>query len=226
MTIDKFLKNDLQHLALNFVEKRTELAYNELYRKLKPSITAYVNSFRMEEEVRNEVVTLVMMKVWLFIDKYDPTLFAFTTWIFKIAKFECFEQIKLAQKHISVEGSAESKIILKPIFEEDMQETFEYEYEEDEPTFVSLSSKEVYDELVNDYIDQMPTLHKNMLQDTFFNTLTYEEIAQKHGCILNTVRSRVHNAKKTLRLKWTADKKAKYAEASQLFIENVNFKKL
>lgn len=220
MTIDKFLKTDLQQLALSFIENRNEKTYAALYAKMRPLIVRYVSTFSLDQESKNEAVTQVMLRAWVFIDKYDPQ-YNFSTWIMACAKFECFEQLRNLKKQVSIEGSMEAKITLKPVFSEDLKDELEYEEPNEEDYYVSLSSKEVYDEVVTGYIEELKGFHKEMIKDSFFNKLSYEELAEKHDCKLNTVRSRIHNAKKYIRDKWVADKKEQF-NSQNIIIENVN----
>lgn len=221
MHLEKILKHDIQELAMSFVESRTEKTYNALYFKLKPLIKNYVYSYSLfDDDLKEEIITLIMMKVWLFVDKYDP-MYKFTTWIFKIAKFECLEHVRRIKKHVSIESSAEENITITPLEMSDLIELEQnYELETDEP-FIHLDSRPVYDEIVS-MMNDLPEIHKELLKDCLFGKLTYEELEEKHGVISNTIRSRLHNAKKSIRQKWTIAKRKQYND-KQIFIDNVNF---
>jgi RNA polymerase sigma factor (sigma-70 family) len=102
----------------------------------------------------------------------------------------------------SLNAMEESNIKIKPAVEEDWTDNPDYEFFSDTET---LESDKVYDEVMEE-IENLPSPYKDVLQDREIRKLKYEEIAEKRGIKINTVRSRIHVAKKLVKNKWIQKK--------------------
>jgi hypothetical protein len=64
----------------------------------------------------------------------------------------------------------------------------------------------LYDEIVQE-IRNLPTHYREIIEDRIVDKMKYKDIAEKRGLKINTVRSRIHSAKKVIKNLWIEKKK-------------------
>jgi RNA polymerase sigma-70 factor (ECF subfamily) len=109
----------------------------------------------------------------------------------------------------------ESNIRIKPSQKEDWMEIPDYEFFD---THEEIPAEKVYDEVMTE-IGALPASYRDVLEDREISKLKYEEIAKKRNIKINTVRSRIHVAKKLVKNKWIEKKRAKTTKP--IHIKNV-----
>jgi len=196
-------EESLQDIAMSFVEKRTETSFNKLYFRLKPGLRKLVTKYHPDNESIDEILAITLSKAYVFVDMYDPR-WNFSTWVYKICQNECLMELRRKNATYSLNAMEEANIKVNPIDENDWQLNPEYEYYDD---VESMEVDTVYDEVMSE-IENLPSPYKDILQDREIRKLKYEEIAEKRGIKINTVRSRIHVAKKLVRTKWIEKKRA------------------
>jgi len=196
-------KNEsLQDIALNFVESRSESSFSKLYHRLKPGLRKMVMKYHHDEETINDILAITLSKAYVYVDTYDSR-WNFSTWVYKICQNECLMELRRKSMLSSINEFEESNIKIKPIDNDDIQENPDYEYFSD---VENLESLDVYDEILEE-ISNLPDPYRDILHDREVHKLKYEEIAEKRGIKINTVRSRIHVAKKLVRNKWIQKKR-------------------
>jgi RNA polymerase sigma-70 factor (ECF subfamily) len=196
----------LQDIALDFVKDRTESSFAKLYHRLKPGLRKMVQRYHNDPETIDDILAVTFSNAYVFVDKYDPR-WNFSTWIYKICQNECLMELRRKNAIHSLEAMEEANIRVRPMDSEDWMEVPDYEYFD---TTEELPADKVYDEIM----DEMENLHspyKEVMHDRLVGKLKYEEIAQKQGIPINTVRSRIHSAKKIVKNRWIEKKKAQFS---------------
>jgi DNA-directed RNA polymerase specialized sigma24 family protein len=104
----------------------------------------------------------------------------------------------------SLDAMEEANIRVKPAQTEDWMDIPDYEFFE---TTEEIPAEKVYEEVMEE-ISSLPSPYRDVLQDREIGKLKYEEIAEKRNIKINTVRSRIHVAKKLVKNKWIEKKRA------------------
>jgi DNA-directed RNA polymerase specialized sigma24 family protein len=100
----------------------------------------------------------------------------------------------------SLNAMEEANIKVKPAHEKESEwhVQIDVSHLDDERVF---TVDAVYDEVIEE-IKTLPEPYRQVLMDREFDKLKYEEIAEKRNIKINTVRSRIHVAKKLVKNRW------------------------
>ena len=147
-------------------------------------------------EVRDDIVTNTLTKMWTKIDQYDPQ-YQITTWLYRIAFNECLGYIRQRNKKRSIDALRDSGIEVSRYYARtsarDLLVEMEYKSEED---FYEEDA-----ELMNRYeqalkgIENLKPMYKGILEDRLLNNMKYEDIAKKYNLPLQTIKNRIRRGK-------------------------------
>lgn len=194
--------SNLQEMALKFVEARTEESFTHLYHRLRPGLRNQVMKYFSDDETISEILAITLSKAFSLVEMYDPR-WHFSTWVYRICTNECLMELRRRAQTYSIEQMTENSVKIKPIDTSGwIVDDPDYEFYETEAIF---SSEQVYDEVL-EAISTLPKPYRDVLEDREIHKLKYEEIAIKRNVKTNTVRSRIHVAKKLLKQKWLEEK--------------------
>jgi RNA polymerase sigma-70 factor (ECF subfamily) len=207
-------QESLQDIALSFVADRSESSFNKLYHRLKPGLRKMTMKYHQDEETINDILAITLSKAFVYVDLYDPR-WNFSTWVYKICQNECLMELRRKNSLYSLNAMEESNIRVKPAFEEDWTDSPDYEFFSETEM---LEPEKVYEEVMLE-IENLPSPYKDVLQDREIRKLKYEEIAELRGIKINTVRSRIHVAKKLVKNKWIQKKREEHT--GEIHIKNV-----
>lgn len=194
--------SELQKIALNFVTTRTEASFAALYHRLRPGLRKMIQKYSFDEETAQEILSVTLSKAYMFVEMYDAR-WHFSTWVYRICQNECLMEIRRKNQLYSLENMRENNIRVKPIEKSDMETEADYEFYTEEEEF---TVETVYDEVMAE-IQKLPAPYRDVLEDREVHKLKYEEIAEKRQIKINTVRSRIHVAKKLIKQRWTEAKR-------------------
>ena len=155
-----------------------DLAFQELLTLYGPHLLLYT---RKMMQTSPHLVEDVTQEIWLAIYKGLPGLLdvgKFRPWAFRIARDRIYREYR--RRKIALEPFAESH-------EAELPETGEA------ATIVDV-------EELHRGLDTLSPEHREVLMLCFFEDLSYEEIAGVTGSTLGTVRSRIHYAKRALKI--------------------------
>lgn len=134
------------------------------------------------EEITQEVLQDVFVKIWNKIDQYDAAKGRFFTWMMNLTRNASIDKLR------SKEFSRSSKT--------DSIDDYVYTFDRENSTEMSTDAigvKSLMDDLVD---DQKFVLHK-----IYFEGFTHTEIAEEYDIPLGTVKSRLRSALKHMRKK-------------------------
>jgi RNA polymerase sigma-70 factor (ECF subfamily) len=155
-----------------------ELAFRELLTLYGPHLLGFTRKMMQTSPHLAEDIT---QEIWLAIYKGLPGLQdagKFRPWAFRIARDRIYREYR--RRKIPVEPLEESQV-------EELLET-------------GGSDLGVDIEELQRGLDAISPEHREVLMLCFFEELSYEEIASVTGSTLGTVRSRIHYAKRALRV--------------------------
>lgn len=192
----------LQQLALDFVSSRTEKSFTLLYNRLKPGLRKFILKYHQDPDTVDEILAITLSKAYIYVDTYDSR-WNFSTWIYKICQNECLMEIRRKNAVSSLDNMIDSKAAIKAVNEEDWKITPEYEiFPQEEVVHADSLYSEVLQEIRN-----LPSHYREIIEDRIAEKMKYKDIAKKRGLKINTVRSRIHSAKKIIKNHWIEKKR-------------------
>ena len=193
----------LQQIALDFVSTRSERTFTVLYNRLKPGLRKFIQKYHTDSDIVDEILAITLSKAYVYVDTYDSR-WNFSTWIYRICRNECLMEHRRLNALSSLDNMVDSKSPIKAVRDEDWKTTPEYEVFSNEEV---IESHSLYDEILLE-IKNLPEHYREIIEDRIVEKLKYKEIADKRNIKINTVRSRIHSAKKVIKNMWI-DKKRK-----------------
>lgn len=193
----------LQDIALDFVSDRSEKSFATLYHRLRPGLRKMTQRYHSDPETVDDILAVTFSNAFVFVDKYDSR-WNFSTWIYKICQNECLMELRRKSSTYSLEAMEESNIRVRPMDSDDWMEVPDYEFFE---TVDELPAEKVYEEIMLE-MENLHSPYKEVMYDREVSKLKYKEIADLRGIKINTVRSRIHSAKKIIRNNWIEKKRA------------------
>lgn len=192
----------LQQLALDFVNSRTEKSFTLLYNRLKPGLKKHIQKYHQDPDTVDEILAITLSKAYVYVDRYDSR-WNFSTWIYKICQNECLMEIRRKNAVSSLNTMMETKSTINAINDDDWKVTPEYEIYSNEEV---VHSDSLYAEVLQE-IRNLPEHYREIIEDRIVDKMKYKDIAEKRGLKINTVRSRIHSAKKVIKNLWIEKKR-------------------
>lgn len=181
----------LQELGLQFSQNRTEKSFAAVYNRMKPGISMYLKERVPNFDDREEIIATTFAKVWSKIHQYD-SYYHFSTWVYRIALNESRLFYRSKRKTYSYDAMEEMGI--------NMEAKAGFT-ELDDPEFGEATPAERLAEIILEEIENLPEMYKTVLTLREVEKKKYEEIAEELGWITNTVRTRIHKARRLIRSK-------------------------
>ena len=158
-----------------------ELALEQLYHNYYPRLYRFVARITRREGLIDEIINDVMYVVWEKAATYDPKCKP-STWIFGIA-------FNKARQAVRDSDRPEEESL------DDLDEDSSWLGKQDN----SLSQLEL-DQWLETALSTLSPEHRAVIELTYYEGLHYSEIAAILGCPENTVKTRMHYARKNLAL--------------------------
>ncbi|HEY2049649.1 MAG TPA: RNA polymerase sigma factor [Caulobacteraceae bacterium] len=160
------------------VAKGDERAFDELYRLYLPRLRRFLGAMLSSPPLVEEVLDDTMFVVWTRSASYDGAS-KVSTWIFSIAYRTALSALRRRREPQSDDQQDE-----RPSPDPGPEE--------------QLAGKHVRRALVR-AMDRLSPDHRAVVDLTYFHELDYREIAQIMGCPVETVKTRMHYARRRLR---------------------------
>ncbi|WP_420388658.1 RNA polymerase sigma factor [Roseivirga sp.] len=164
------------------LKNKDKAALSYLYDKYSAALYGVASRVIKNEDITQEVLQDVFVKIWNKIDQYDAAKGRFFTWMMNLTRNASIDKLR------SKEFSRSSKT--------DSIDDYVYTFDRENSTEMSTDAigvKSLMDDLVD---DQKFVLHK-----IYFEGFTHTEIAEEYDIPLGTVKSRLRSALKHMRKK-------------------------
>ncbi len=171
----KNVQNYTEDILIAGLKSHTNDAFEYLYNNYKNALLAVISQFIEDEEIKNDVLQDVFVAAWKNIEKYDTTKGRLFTWL-----------------HTLTRNTAINTLRSKAYKSEQKNETID--------NFVHILDGESNSSLNIDaiglrkYVSQLRTDYKNVINLSYFNGHTQEEIAEILNIPVGTVKTRLRNA--------------------------------
>jgi len=149
-------------------------AITELYNLYFPRLFGFLYRLSRDYCLTEELVNDVMLIVWRDADKFRWSS-KVSTWILGIGYRQCIKRLRKRRLPLVAKPQAR------------------------EPQFDGCEIVELDDVLAR-ALDELSPEHRMMIESVLYLGMTYREVAQIAGCPVNTAKTRVHNARRHLRV--------------------------
>ena len=189
-----------RQLASEFKNTRSEESFSQLYKKIKPGLTSYVNKILKDPELTQDVVSTTLTKIFLKIDQYNED-YQITTWAYKIAYNDAIGKIRDRQKRVSMNAFTDAgqdvrrAAVPASIADDDLTND---EYLEEDDIL-----QEKFDK-TTEAIKSLPALYRPYMVERFLNNRSYNDIldmmqSKEKGINLKTVKNRIFRGRKLVK---------------------------
>jgi len=181
----------VQHIALDFVEKKDNATYTILIDRIKPGLYNFIYKYVQDRDIINEILAQTFISAWEKIDQYNSQ-YNFSTWIYAIAKNEALGQLRILNKTVSHDKlvEAHSKVLM------DHTPIIEMQTELYGPVGQEIIDK-LYDASIA-AINELEEPYKTVMIEREVNQKQLNDIADMLGWNLSTVKTRLRKARKDI----------------------------
>jgi RNA polymerase sigma-70 factor (ECF subfamily) len=169
-------------------------AFRQFYFDCSPRIGKFLSKLLKHPELVDEAVNDVMLAVWQCAGEFDPAKGRFSTWLFGIAHNKGLKILERQRRY-----RAEQPVEDEPGegHEEDGDGPAPAEHgDPSDPERIVLGWE--LGEILGWALERLSAEHRAVLELTFGEECSYQEIAEIVGCPINTVKTRVFHARKKL----------------------------
>lgn len=170
-------------------KQRTGKEFTTLYQKYYPKLIYFTNKICNDQQKAEDISTDSFMIALDKIDKYDSEKSQFSTWLFTIAKNLTFQELKKSKKSISMDVEFDGEGTTMKDF---INTTEEIDSEKIHDVF----SKKA--EIMKKYIVDLKEPYKTVIEMREVQKMAYQEIADKLGRNLSTIKSQIRNGRHLL----------------------------
>jgi RNA polymerase sigma-70 factor (ECF subfamily) len=167
----------LQRIAV----ERDKAAFRIVFRYFAPRVRAYLIGRQKSPNFADDVVQDVMLSVWRKAHTYDPAKAAVSSWIFRIARNRMIDHHRQSVRRTGYESAAEIEPESPPPQAEDL-----------------MVRSEDHDRVAG-AMKHLPEKQRMILELSFREGLTHQEISTRTNVPLGTVKSNIRLAMQKLK---------------------------
>lgn len=182
-----------REMTENYLASRSEADFTALFYRVKPGITSYIKKIVKDADIAEDIAVNTLTKMWTKIDQFDPK-YQITTWLYRIAFNESLGYIAKRNKKTSLDQLAEFGVEVND--NGGINAALEDSYEMTEQDFLDEDN-----ELMERYqsallaMQDLKEMYRDIVVDRLVNNMKYDDIADKHGISLQTVKNRIRRGK-------------------------------
>jgi RNA polymerase sigma-70 factor (ECF subfamily) len=159
---------------VNSLQQRSEKAFSYLYDNYSGALYGIIHSIVTDTETANDVLQDVFINIWRKIESYDPSKGRLFTWMLNVARNAAIDKIRSKGFRDSLKN--------QPLSEN-----------------VDISVSSAVNPAINDVglkkvISKLKEEHRVLIDLSYFQGFTHEEIAKAMSMPLGTVKTRIRSA--------------------------------
>jgi RNA polymerase sigma factor (sigma-70 family) len=191
------IKNKRQYMAeAMFSEKeelfkqRTGKDFTQVYQKYYPKLIYFTNKICNDIQKAEDISTESFMVALDKIEKYEKEKSQISTWLFTIAKNLSLQELKTEKRSISMDVEYDSEGTTMKDFIDTEDDTEE-----------ELIRQEIFDRkasVMKKHISELKEPYKTVIEMREIQKMSYQEIADKLGRNLSTIKSQIRNGRHLL----------------------------
>jgi len=184
MTSTKEADRQLDAQLLVRIASGDEVAFGALYDRFSPGLYSFILKMVRDEKEAEDVLQEGFAHIWRRASTYDPARSSAFTWAVMILRNKAIDRLRVRQR---IERTMEKATV-----------EFSHFAETDE---VSAGEAERREDgaLVRSALKEIPEEQKQAVELAFFGGLTHEQIAEKLGAPLGTIKARIRRGLLKLR---------------------------
>ena len=159
--------------------------YNKLMSQYHNSVNFYVNDIIKNQTISNDLTIEIMGKAFINLKSYNFK-YAFSTWIFTIAKNHCIDYLR--------------KNNLKTVSIDELTNNDEYYFEipskDSSPEDLLIRKQRI--QLLRRLVNQLSLKYINVVKLRYFKEMSYSEISEELNLSHSTIKIRLYRARKEL----------------------------
>ena len=159
--------------------------YNKLMSQYHNSVHFYVNGIIKNQAISNDLTIEIMGKAFINLKSYNFK-YAFSTWIFTIAKNHCIDYLR--------------KNNLKTVSIDEMTNNDEYYFEipskDSNPEDLLIRKQRI--QLLRRLVNQLSLKYMSVVKLRYFKEMSYSEISDELNLSESTIKIRLYRARKEL----------------------------
>ena len=159
--------------------------YNKLMSQYHNSVHFYVNDIIKNKTISNDLTIEIMGKAFINLKSYNFK-YAFSTWIFTIAKNHCIDYLR--------------KNNLKTVSIDELTNNDEYYFEipskDSNPEDLLIRKQRI--QLLRRLVNQLSLKYINVVKLRYFKEMSYGEISEELNLSESTIKIRLYRARKEL----------------------------
>jgi RNA polymerase sigma-70 factor (ECF subfamily) len=164
---------------LHRIGKGEEAAFRALFLRYQQRLIRYLDRLLRGLEEAEEVFQETMLEVWQKAKRFQGRS-APSTWVYSIARHKAFDRLR-----------KRGEVLAEP---EDLQ------HEPDpHPDAGETAARAHLAERIRDLLPQLAPIHREVVDLTYYQEYTMEEIAEITGCPVGTVKTRMFHARRRLK---------------------------
>ena len=169
----------------NALKTNNQNYYDDLMSKYHNSVHFYVNDIIKNQTISNDLTIEIMGKAFINLKSYNYK-YAFSTWIFTIAKNHCIDFLR--------------KNNLKTVSIDELSNNDEYFFEVPSKDFnpEDLLIRKQRIQLLRRLVNQLPAKYMSVVKLRYFKEKSYLEISNELNLSESTIKIRLYRARKEL----------------------------
>lgn len=163
-----------EHELINLLQQRSEKAFSYLYDNYSGALYGIINSIVSDPATANDVLQDVFVNIWSKIGSYDPSKGRLFTWMLNVARNAAIDKLRSRSFRDSMKN--------QPLSEN-----------------VDINIGSAVDPSINDVglkkvIAKLKEEQRALIELSYFQGFTHEEIAKAMDIPLGTVKTRIRSA--------------------------------
>lgn len=175
-------KDETDRILLRQIsEDRSTVAMQSLYESYRSRLVPFLKRMTSDHSVIEETYNDVMLTLWNKSDQFKGES-KVSSWIFRIAYRDCL------------------KLIRKQKFRQQVLDKLLFQTQEDEQEQEHESDDGIQSEALNLAIQSLPSKQRMVIELSYFEGYSVQEISEIASCPSNTVKTRLHHARQKIRV--------------------------
>jgi RNA polymerase sigma-70 factor (ECF subfamily) len=184
MTSAKEADHQLDAQLLARIATGDEVAFGALYDRFSPGLFSFVLKMTRDEKEAEDVLQEGFAQIWRRAATYDPARSSAFTWAVMILRHKAIDRLRVRQR---IERTMEKATV-----------EFSHFSEADEASAGEAERRDAGAQ-IRSALKQIPEEQKQAVELAFFSGLTHEQIAERLGAPLGTIKARIRRGLLKLR---------------------------
>lgn len=176
-TMRKDINKQLQSCMALVADRRCKSSFKVVFEHFALKVRTLAIRQLNNEALAVEITQETMSQVWRKAHLYHPDKGAVSTWVYTIARNQCFDLLRKAQTHSEINIADD----IWPLVEKAVPES-------------EIFSDHLSDNRLKECIDTLPDKQKQVVRGVYFQELSQEQLARQLQVPLGTVKSRLRLA--------------------------------